>query len=173
MISWIITRLGVYLWPAIGAAFVALTLAVGVQTKRVTWAKADTQQVKDAWTLDKAQRTQVALDAATTYRKAEAAYQANVKEAQNEYATLQAQHAKSIVASRVALAESGKLRGEIAAYAAGSGYPSGDTCTPDRDRALALASLLAEALRVSAEGAADAETNADALRAVLAAWPAQ
>ena len=170
--SWLLRLLPTqWLLPVVGIAAVALVLALGVQTKRVAWAKAETQQLKDAWTLDRAQRTQVALDAATQYRNAEAAYQAEVKGAQDAYATLQSRHARAIVASRDALAESGRLRGELAAYAAGSGGAPGDTCAPDRDRAAALAGLLAEALRADAESAASAENNGDALRTVLMAWP--
>lgn len=169
--SWIVGKLGSWLWPVIGLAALGLSLALGVQTKRLSWAKAETQQVRDAWTLDTAQRTTVALDAATKYRAREAELSAKVQEAQHDYTVLQADHARAIVASRAALAESGRLRGEIAAYAAGSGGTPGDACASDRDRAIALGQLLAEALRADAQSANDAEVNGDAVRALLSAWP--
>ena len=80
MIGWILGRLGSYLWPVVGAAFVALTLAVGVQTKRVTWAKAETQQVKNAWTLAQADATAAALAQTAQFRATEQAWQDKQKE---------------------------------------------------------------------------------------------
>lgn len=162
---------GAVLWWIVGGIVASMALAIGVQTKRMDWAKAETQEVRDAWTLEKANQTRTALDAATKYRAHEAELTAKVRSAQDEYTALQTQHARAIVASRAALAESGRLRGEIAAYAAGSRGPTDDTCTPERDRAIALGQLLAEALRADAESANDAETNADAVRALLASWP--
>lgn len=171
--SWLLRFIpgGSTLWLIAGAAFVSVVLWGGVQTKRLGWAKAETQEVRNAWTLEKAQLTATALDAATKYRAHEAELTAKVKGAQDEYNALQGKHARAIVAERAALAESGKLRGEIAAYASGGGTAPGDTCTPERDRAIALGQLLAEALRVSAEGAAEAEANGDAVRALLSSWP--
>ena len=169
--TWLLSKLAGYLLPAAAVVLAVLLLALGVQTKRVTWAKAETQQLRDAWTLDTAQRTAVALDAATKYRAHEAELTAKVQDAQADYSKLQADHARAIVASRAALAESGKLRSEIAAYASGSRDPADNTCASERDRAVALAGLLAEALRVSGEGAADAEAQSDAVRTLLSAWP--
>lgn len=162
---------GSVLWWIVGAAFASVLLWGGVQTTRLGWAQAEIQEVKDAWTLDKANRTNAALVATSQFRAKELQLQAKVEESQHAYNELQAKHAQAIVAERAALAESGKLRGEIAAYASGGSTAPGDPCTSERDRAIALGQLLAEALRVSAEGANDAETNADAVRTLLKGWP--
>ena len=149
---------------------IALILALGVQTKRVEWAKAETVEIQNAWAVDRANAQSAALKATNEYRAKEAEYQSRITGAQDEYNRLQAEHAKTIVAHRAALADAGKLRNEIAEFAR-SGPASGDTVAAASERAATLGLLLAEALRVSAEGAIDAESNGDALRAVLDAWP--
>ncbi len=112
-----------------------------------------------------------AAGAAEDYRQREAALQARATTAEERYAALQPQHARLLVAQRDLLAERGQLRNAIAAYAAGSGGAAPDTAAAASERAAALGGLLAEALRADAESAAAAEGNADAVRAILAAWP--
>lgn len=160
-----------WLWPAAGIGALVLVTWGSAEHWRANHNAGETRECKDAATLDRANQTKVALDAATKYRAHEAELATKVKEAQHDYTELQASHARTIVAERAALAESGRLRGEIAAYAAGGGGTAGDTCTPERERAIALGQLLAEALRADAESSNDAEANADAVRTILKAWP--
>ena len=112
-----------------------------------------------------------AASAAEDYRQREAALQARATTAEKSYAALQPEHARLLVAQRSLLAERGQLRDAIAAYDAGSGGTAPDTAAAASERAAALGGLPAEALRADAESAAAAEGNADAVRAVLAAWP--
>ncbi len=69
--SWLITRLGAYLWPAVGIAFAALFTAFGVQTMRVRSAQAETAKVQQRYDADRAQATQAALAQTTAYRAEE------------------------------------------------------------------------------------------------------
>lgn len=180
--SWVVGKLGSWLWPVIGLAALGLSLALGVQTKRLSWAKAETQQVRDAWTLDTAQRTAVALDAATKYLAHSQALQDQVKAEQHAYIELEKHGAerlaKALATSSAALADNARMRGDLAAYAAGGGAAGGDTAAAASQRAAALGLLLAEAFRlddeallVAAESAGAAESGGNAVRALLAAWP--
>ena len=182
MISWLISRLTAYLWPIVAAVGVSLVLAVGVQTKRVTWAKAETKQVQAAWTLDNAQRTQVALDAATNYRKAEAAYAANVKDAQNALSSEQVANARTRSAlesaNRALAASDNRLRDALASYASGSARTPDNPGPSDSERAIALGKLLSEAIAIDSEAvqletelATAAESASADVRALLKAWP--
>lgn len=121
----------------------------------------------------RADYTAKAASASESYRQREADLQARVNNAEERYAALQPEHARLLVSQRALLAEHGRLRDAIAAYAAGSGGTAPDTAAAASERAAALGGLLAEALRADAESAAAAEGNADALRAVLEAWPGQ
>ena len=182
MISWILGRLGSYLWPVVGAAFVAVTLAAGVQTKRVTWAKAETQQVKDVAMLDRAQRTQVALDATEKVRVLENEYRAKLEEANH---ALSAENDKN-TATRLALDRANRaladsdnrLRDALTSYASGSGLTPSVAAASASQRAAALGTILAEAIRLDdeamqleAELAEAAESASADVRALMLAWP--
>lgn len=180
--TWLLSKLSGYLLPAAAVVLAVLLLALGVQTKRVTWAKAETQQVRDAWTLDTAQRTAVALDAATKYLAHSQALQDKVKVEQDAYAELQKTSAqklaKALATSSANLADNQRVRDELAAYAAGSGAAGGDTVAAASQRAAALGLLLAEALalddealQVGAEATGAAESGGNAVRTLLASWP--
>lgn len=160
-----------YLLDLALAVIVALALWGGVQTHRLTAAQAKTVKVQTAWDLDKAQRTQVALAAEIKARAKEQAEAAKLKEVQDAYTTLQTSHASALAAQRTALAVNGRLRTALAAFAAGSGQVGPDSIAASNQRAAALGELLARALRSDAEHATAAETNGDAVRALLAAWP--
>ena len=182
MITALIASALPYRWMIIGGLVGALVLSIGVQTKRVTWAKAETQQLKDAWTLDRAQRTQIALDAATKYRQAETAYRANLDEANHALSAEKGQNTATRLAldrANRALADSdNRLRDALTSYAAGSGLtPSAATASASQ-RAIDLGRLLSEAIRLDDEAVqletelAEAAESASAdVRALLKAWP--
>jgi hypothetical protein len=166
LLSWFMP----YLWPAVAAAGVSLMLWGSVQTYRVRIAKAETVEVRNAMAVERANATAAALKAQTEYRALEAQMQAIKEQAQHEYDAAQTRNATALAAAR---AGADKLRNQLAAYAAGSGEASSDSVAACGQRAAALGQLLAEALRLDAERAADAEDSADAVRALLAAWPHQ
>lgn len=171
-----------YLLDLALAVIVALALWGGVQTHRVTLAEAKTVKVQNAWDLDKAQRTQVALAAQTAFRAKEQGWQAQLTKAQGDYDALRTQDAQKLAAyaasSRAALADNGKLRGQLAAFAAGGGAAGQDTVAAASGRAAALGLLLADALRLDdeallagSESAGAAESTGNAVRTLLKAWP--
>ncbi len=166
LLSWFMP----YLWPALAAAGVSLMLWGSVQTYRVRIAKAETVEVQNLRTLEKAQATATALKAQTEYRALEAQMQALKEQAQHEYNAAQTRNATALAAAR---AGADRLRNQLAAYASGAGEASGDSLAASNQRAATLGRLLAEALQAGAERAADAEDSADAVRALLAAWPRQ
>ena len=159
-----------WLWPAVGIAGIAMAGAVGVQTLRLDHVRVALSETKAAWSADRAHAQEVALAKVAEYRSREQAWQAKVTTAEESYAALQTEHAKAIVSQRAALADAGRMRDTIAAYARGSS-PAVDTAAAASERAAVLGLLLATALRADGESAIDAESNADAVRAVLAAWP--
>ena len=164
MISWLLGKA----WPIAGIAFVALGLALGVQTKRLAWAKAEIIEVTKAWALDRAKATEAALKATNENRALEQELQTRADKAASEYNALQLSHARAIVTARADVAS---LRKSVAAYAAGSGAGAPDTLSASNQRAAALGELLAAAWQADADHAADAESNADAVRTLLEAWP--
>lgn len=169
--TWLLSKLSPFLLYVELSVLASLTLWGGVQTHRLAISKAETVEVRNAWTLDKAQRTQVALDAETKARAKEQANAVKLKEVQDAYATLQISHASALAAQRVALGDNGRLRTALAAYASGGGQAGQDTAAAASERAARLGSLLASALQADAEHASAAEANADGIRALLAAWP--
>ena len=171
-----------YRWLAIGGLVGALVLSIGVQTKRVTWAKAETQQVKDAWTLDRAQRTQVALDAATKYRAAETTYRENLKGAEDALAVEKEHNARTrsdLESANRARADSDeRLRDALSTYAASRDRTPDNPGATDSERAVQLGKLLAEAIAIDDEAvqletelAEAAESTSADVRALLKAWP--
>ena len=135
MIGWLVGRIGGYLWPAVGIAFAVLMLGLGLQTKRIAWAKAETVQVQNAWALDRAHAQAEALRITTEYRAEEqrriAAHQEIVDATERQLQTARADAA-------IADAASGRLRDRVAALvaqaraatghpaAAGNSPPAGD-----------------------------------------------
>lgn len=160
-----------YLWAGATVAALGLVLALGVQTHRLAISKAETVEVQNLRTLEKAQATQVALDAETKALAKEAADATKLKEVQDAYTALQTTHTDALAAQRVALADNGRLRTALAAYASGSGQVGPDSIAASNQRAAALGALLATALQADAEHASAAEANGDGIRALLAAWP--
>lgn len=112
-----------------------------------------------------------AASATADYRQREETLQHRVNAAEDNYAALQPEHARLLVAQRSLLSEHGQLRDAIAAYAARSSSAAPDTAAAASERAAALGVLLAEALRADAESSTAAEANGDAVRTLLAAWP--
>ena len=167
MLTWLLSKLSAYLWPIVAAVGLSLLLALGVQTKRLDWAKSETQEVRNAWAAASARATSEALALSEKYRATTQQLQAKVDDAERSYATLQAVHARELVRAR---ADVVSLRDKLAVYARSSD-PASDTQAAASERAAVLGGLLAEALRADAESAADAEANADAVRTVLDAWP--
>ena len=115
MISWLISRLTAYLWPIVAAVGVSLVLAVGVQTKRVTWAKADVQECKNASAVEHAGLVQAALQQSETNRAIEAAREAKQKEI-TDAADKQLAQARADAA--IADAAAGRLSARVVALVA-------------------------------------------------------
>ena len=115
MLTWLLSKIGSALWPAITAVAAALLLAVGVQSHRVKVAKQETAEVQKAWTLDRANATAAALAQETAYRAEEqrriAAHQEIVDEADRK---ILAARADAVIADAVA----GKLRDRVATLVA-------------------------------------------------------
>lgn len=166
--TWIISILGRYLWPAAAIACAALLLALGVQTHRVKTAQAETAEVTKAWQLDRAQATSAALKASTEYRALEAQMQAQSQKAERDYHAALTRNDSALAASR---ADNDRMRGQLAAYASGGGQASVDTVAACRGRAETLGLLLGTSMREADESAAELESSADAVRALLSAWP--
>jgi len=170
-----------WLWPAAFSVMGVLTLwGLGEHWRANINAK-ETQECKDKATLDMANHTKTALEAATKYRAAEAAWKFQLRSAQDEYNEREKQGAKKLAAfaatASAALLANGKLRDDIAAFARGGG-PAVDTAAAASDRAARLGLLLSEALRledetllVAAESAGGAESAGNAVRTLLNSWP--
>lgn len=169
--TWLLSKLMGYLLPGVAIALAVALLAVGVQTHRVKIAKSETVQVQTAWQADRAHAQAEALRVTTEYRAKEAADAARLKGVQDGYDALQTVHASALAGQRAVLADNGRLRNAVAAYAAGGGSAAPDTAAAASERAARLGELLAAALQADAEHAAAAESNGDAVRALLAAWP--
>lgn len=160
-----------WLWPIAAAVGAVMFSALGVQTIRLDGSERDIAEVKAAWSADTARRTQDALAADEKARVKEAADAAKLREVEDAYTALQTTHADALAAQRTALADNGRLRNAIAAYAAGSGASSPDSAAAASDRAARLGGLLAAALQADAEHASAAESNGDGVRTLLDAWP--
>lgn len=149
-----------------GAASIASGLVYYAKGK--TAGKAEVQAI-----LDKAvaNANAAAAIASENYRRSEAEWQDKLAKAQTNYLERQAQHDTEIASVRAAAAaDVGKLRRALSRVAA-SGTAASDSTPSTGDCASAAGELLGQGLQLSAELARDAETNADAYRALLAGWP--
>jgi hypothetical protein len=117
------------------------------------------------------EREHVATAASEDFRRVETEYREIIAIQKANYDALQQKHAQALGVQRDLLADAGRLRNDIAAYAAGSGGTAPDTAASASARAAALGGLLAEALRADAECAEGAESASDAVRTLLASWP--
>lgn len=175
-----------WLLPAAGIAATALIGWGGVQTVRVHHAEDATAEVQKSWDAERARASAAALLATTAYRALEDASTAKVRKAEDDYMALQARHLQAeaqqsaaLAAQRVLLADNGRLRGALAAYASGGGASAPATAASESDRAVRLGNLLGRALSLDAEileadgrHADAAESASDSVRALLMAWPA-
>lgn len=166
--TWLLSKLMGYAWPAVAAVAAALLLAVGVQSHRVKVAKQETAEVQKAWTLDRANATAAALVETEKYRALEALMQSAKEQAQHEYDAATTRNAGRLATAR---AGADKLRNQLAAYASNASSAAPDSVAACDQRAAALGELLARALQSDAGHASAAESNGDAVRALLAAWP--
>lgn len=172
MFAGLLLRLVPYRWFAIGALALVVAGYVGSLNIRISSLRAEIATGVAAFSDYRREQARAAFAASEGNRKREQQLQTQVDGAQHAYADLQAEHARAIVAQRRLLADNGKLRNDIEAFARASGSPAGtDTVAAASERAAALGVLLAEALRADAESANAAEGNADAVRTVLNAWP--
>ena len=136
--------------------------------KGKTAGKAEVQAI-----LDKAvaNANAAATIASENYRRSEAEWQDKIAKAQTSYTERQAQHETELASVRAAAAaDVGKLRRALSRVAA-SGPATSDPAPSTGDCASTAGELLGQGLQLSAELARDAETNADAYRALLAGWP--
>ena len=127
------------------------------------------QKAKQA-VIDAAQ-TRAALEESEKNRATEAGYLQAIEAQRIIYDALQKKNAAALAGQRVALADAGKLRDQIAAFAANRGSSTEDTAASASARAATLGLLLAEALRTSAESTGGAESSGDAVRTLLDSWP--
>jgi len=118
-----------------------------------------------------AKQTKVALEESEKNRAKEAGYLKAIEAQRIIYEVLQKKNAAALAGQRIALADAGELRDQIAAFAANRGSSTEDTAASASARAATLGVLLAEALRTSAESAAGAESSGDAVRTLLDSWP--
>ena len=104
-----------YLWAGAAIAGAALLLALSVQTHRVKTAKAETVEVRTAWTLQRAQATEAALAQASAYRieeqRRQTAHQEIIDEADRK---ILAARSDAVIAD----AASGRLQQRIASLVA-------------------------------------------------------
>jgi len=140
-----------YLWPAIGIAFAGLLIAVGVQTKRVEWAKNEANEVKAAWVLDRERANEVARKAELAARAREQAVAAAQKESADEY---QRQITQARADAVIADAASGRLQQRVAQLLAAARAAPGNPPIVDAGApAESVARVLAELQRRSDETA--------------------
>ena len=170
MIEALLIKLLPFKW--IGVAFVGLGLlgVIGYDRAVIAGLRVDVTDAVRALSDYQREQYRAAFVATETNRKRTDELAARARTAEDAYAALQTEHVRSIVAQRRVLADNGRLRDEIDAFARGRGV-SDDSAAAASERAATLGLLLAEALRADAESANDAERNADAVRAVLDAWP--
>ena len=164
----------VWAWLAryalLGGAIVgsALLVALGVQTLRLNHASGKFTELQNLVTVERAKTTAAALEATTQNRALEQQMQAQSQKAERAYHAAQSRNDSILAAAR---ADVGKLRNDLATFARGGG-PAVDTAPAASGRAEALGELLGRALQADAEHASAAESNADAVRSLLDAWPA-
>jgi hypothetical protein len=138
-------------------------------------------ELKKQVEVDRAIADQKMKEADERARAQEARWENRLKEVQVEYAVAQDVTQRRLTQAnadnRRVRAELGELRNTLAGYAAGAGATQG-AGSSDRDRAIALGSLLGEAVgvadeavSVATEATAAAESAGDAVRALTAAWP--
>ena len=113
--TWLLSKLAGYLLPAAVVVLAVLLLALGVQTKRVTWAKADVQECKNAAALGRANATAAALQQ-SEMNAAITASRINEQKRIADEAERKLAQARADAA--IADAAAGKLRDRIAAYVA-------------------------------------------------------
>lgn len=153
------------------AALILLaTLVCSVLLHQRQAARLDAAMVRATMATMQAQTSEAARMATAAYRELEQASFARVQEAQRVLDTERAKNRRIAADMERVRTERDGLRDQIATYA-GGGDASGDTVTAARDRADTLGRLLSESLRVQGELAADAESEAANVRALLSAWP--
>lgn len=118
-----------------------------------------------------AEQTRRALAESEANRAKEAGYLKAIEAQRIIYDVLEKKNAAALAGQRIALADSGRLRDDIAAFAANRGSTSEDTAASASQRAATLGLLLAEALRTGAESTGAAESSGDAVRTLLDSWP--
>jgi len=172
MLTWIVSKIGGFLWPAIATVGVALTLALSVQTYRIKTAKAETVQVRNAWTLQRAQATEAALAQTTAYRieeqRRQTAHQGIIDEANR---TLSVARADAVIAD----AASGRLQQRVASLVAAAREASRHPGTaapsaPAGDPAGLLADLQRRADQTAGDMARIADERGAAGSACVAAF---
>jgi len=151
--------LGGYLWLGIGAAFLALTVALGVQTKRVEWAKEETTKVENAWAAAREAATAAVLKAETEARTEEQRRVAVQKEISDAYEKNMADARADAAAASTA---SDKLQQRVATLIAASRQTScNPTVIDKRTPAESITRVLADVQRRTDEAAGRMAAVAD------------
>jgi Tfp pilus assembly protein FimV len=149
------------LW--LGVALAGALVFGGVQTVRLSGAKADTEKVRAQFAEHKATAEKTAREASDRYRQLERNYHERREEIQHERA--KEQQAQQVAMDRLR-ADRNRLRNDIADYARGRGAAE-DSVAACHRRAATLGELLEESLRVQEELAGAAESHSADVRALL------
>lgn len=160
---------------AIAALLAALAGLYGLEESRLALAHRATAKVTGQLATEQAARAKekqaaaaAAAAATTAYRAVEQAYMLNNEAASAAREKDRESNQRVVADLRRQLAG---VRGQLAAFATAGRPAAEDSLAACRDRASALGDVLAEALRVESELAADAEDRAADARALLEAWP--
>lgn len=181
MISALLLRLAPWKWIGVGLVMLGLVGVIGVDRIQIAGLRTVVADGKRAMSDLLREQARAAFVASEGYRKKEAADRQRVEDSENAYRTAQAEWAKRLARevsqSRAAIADNDGLRADLASFARGRD-PASDTVAAAGERAAALGLVLAEALRledetllVAAEATGGAESNGDAVRTLLSAWP--
>jgi len=121
--TWLLSKFMGYLLPGVAIALAVALLAVGVQTKRIAWAKSETVQVQAAWQADRVHAQAEALRVTTEYRAEEqrriAAHQEIVDATERKLTQVRADAA-------IADAAAGRLQQRVTALVAAARAASGN-----------------------------------------------
>ena len=174
MIGWLMSRLGAYLWPVAGAIGIGLVLWGGIQTARLKHAQAQTEEVKRACALERANATQAALKQSEENRAKEQAWQARQKEVSDEAERKLTQARADAV---IADAAAGKLQQRVAALVAQARAATRDPAStpssaPATDAIGLLAGVLGRLDQAAGQYAAAADESRAAGEACVAAYDA-
>jgi hypothetical protein len=132
--------------------------------------KSERQKIETAFAEFRAEANRIAAQASEAYRLMEQAAAERVRKAEAQFKERQAQNEKALASVRAAADADRRLLVNRIAELGSSPSPEASASAPGEGTG-ALGDLLAEGLQLQAELAGEAESNADAYRALREAWP--